>query len=156
MALNPQNHKAGSCVRGQFNCGGIANERVRGGVQAGRRCMAVSAGMSEEQESRLDTIRKDVAAYAKARADLVYLDEYRKSHLAILMKEYEAKGFSAVSAQEREGRADPRYIVTLQGLREATEIAEQKRWELKIVEMQFEKWRTQEATRRAEKSRYGA
>ena len=112
--------------------------------------------MSEEQETRLDTIRKDVTAYAKAKADMVYLDEYKKSHLAILMKEYEAMGISAVNAQERESRADPRYITTLEGLREATEIAEQKRWELKIVEMQFEKWRTQEASRRAEKGRYGA
>ena len=112
--------------------------------------------MNEEQESRLDNIRKDVAAYASARANMVYLDEYKKSHLAILMKEYEAQGFTSVAAQEREGRADKRYIATLEGLKEATEIAEQKRWELKIVEMQFEKWRTQEATRRAEKSRYGA
>lgn len=112
--------------------------------------------MDDEKESKLDAIRRKIAEHAKARADAEYLDEFKKSKLAMLMKEYEKSGFSAVSAQEREARADPKYIEILEGLREATEKAERQRWELRLLEMEFEKWRTLEVTRRKEKERYGA
>ena len=107
------------------------------------------------REERLHQIRENASRYAKAKADRVYLEHFRKSKLALLMRRYSATHETAV-AQEREARADPDYLEILEGLREATEIEERTRWELRIVEMQFEAWRTRAANSRAERQRYGA
>ncbi len=107
-------------------------------------------------EARIHEIRQKVAEYAKATAEREYLDEFKKSQLAILMKKYEGLGISAVSGQEREARADPEYKTTLEGLKAAVENAERLRWELKILEMQFDAWRTRQANQRAERGKYDA
>ena len=109
-----------------------------------------------EEEERIQQLRQTIAEYAKARAEQDHLDEFKKSKLALLMKEYEAQGVSAVNAQEREARADERYIQVLKGLQEATETAERLRWELKLKEMQFDMWREKQWNRRAERKRYEA
>jgi hypothetical protein len=101
-------------------------------------------------EERFHELREQAGRYAKAAAEKAYLEHFRKSQLAILMKEYEGKGFETAVAQDREARADQRYITTLEGLREATEIAERERWELNIAKMGFEAWRSKQATARAE------
>lgn len=106
-------------------------------------------------ESRLHEIREKVEAYAKAYAEREYLDEFKKSKLAILMKKFEPS-FPTAAAQEREARAHPEYQELLSGLRAAVEESERLRWELKIAEMQFEAWRTRAANQRAERSRYSA
>jgi len=98
---------------------------------------------------RFHELSEQAKRYSKAKANSVYLDHFRKSKLAILMKKYEPDN-PTVSAQEREARADQEYLEVLDGLREATETAEYERWELKLVEMKFEAWRTQQATKRVE------
>ena len=113
--------------------------------------------MSDEAiERRLDQLRTTARKFAAAFANKEHLDEFKKSKLAILMKKYEREGFSTAAAQEREARADREYIELLDGLKAAIEESEALRWELKIAEIGAEVWRTQQASRRAERKGYGA
>lgn len=113
--------------------------------------------MSDEViERRMAELRETAKKFAKAIAQREYLDEFKKSKLAILMKKYEREGFTSAAAQEREARADVLYIELLDGLRDAVEQSEALRWELKIAEIGAEVWRTQQASRRAERKGYGA
>ena len=113
--------------------------------------------MSDEAiERRLTELRETAKKYAAAVATREHLDEFKKSKLAILMKKYERDGFSSAVAQEREARADDDYIKLLDGLKVAIEDSEALRWELKIAEIGAEVWRTQQASKRAERKGYGA
>ena len=85
--------------------------------------------------------------FAKAKAERVYLEEYRKSLKAILMKRSLE---TAVNAQEREAYSDPEYLQLLQGIKEATEIEEKLRWDLIGAQARVEIWRTEQANNRAE------
>lgn len=113
--------------------------------------------MSEEtKEEMLHRWRQLGADHSKAKANRVYLDQYRKSKIALLMRKYAAEGVATAAAQEREALANPEYVELLEGLREAVEIEEKARWEQKICEMQFDAWRTKEASNRQERRSYGA
>jgi hypothetical protein len=106
-------------------------------------------------ENRLHDLREQAKTYAKAQADRVYLEHYRKSKLAILMKQiHREQQLEAVNAQEREALAHPDYLAVLDGLREATEIAEREGWMLRIAMQGSSLWQTQEATKRAEIQAY--
>ena len=107
-------------------------------------------------ERRLAELRDTAKKYAKAFATREHLDEFKKSKLAILMKSAERDGFTTAAAQEREARAHPDYIALLDGLKAAVEDSEALRWELKIAEIGAEVWRTQQASKRAERKGYGA
>lgn len=98
----------------------------------------------------LDFIRDNAPAYAKAKADRVYLEEFRKTKKALLMRVAEAKGINAANAQEREAYAHPEYIQLLEGLRDAVEREEQLRWHFVAAQAKIECWRTVEANKRAE------
>lgn len=105
-------------------------------------------------EKGLDYIRKNNKAHAKAKAKRVYLSHFRKSKLAILMGKAQANGVEKVNAQEREARSDPEYLQILEALEEAIAVEEESYWWMKLAEFEFEKWRTEEATRRKEMGRY--
>lgn len=107
-------------------------------------------------ERRLVELRETADRFAKAFAQREYIDEFKKSKLALLMKDAERQGFTTSAAQEREARAHPEYIGLIEGLRDATETAESLRWKLKIAEIGADVWRSQEATKRAERKGYGA
>lgn len=111
--------------------------------------------LSDEQvERRMQQLRDTAAKYAKAKADYEYLEDFKKSKIAILMKEAEKAGFATAAAQDREARAHPEYLQVLEGLRMANEAAEKLRWELRLAEMAAEVWRTMESSRRAEMRGY--
>ena len=95
----------------------------------------------------VDFIRDNGKVYAKAKADRVYMEEYRKSLKAILMKQSME---SAVNAQEREAYSHADYIKLLEGLREAVEQEERLRWEMVAAQARIEVYRTQEASKRVE------
>lgn len=103
--------------------------------------------MNETPEAAIEFIFKQGKRYAKARADRIYLEEYRKSLKAILMKKSME---TAVNAQEREAYSDPEYIELLKGLQVAVETEEEVRWGLVAAQARIEVWRTQEASARAE------
>ena len=75
----------------------------------------------------------------------------------MLMKIAERElGISAVNAQEREARTHPEYLELLDGLRTATQIAEENKWLLNIAMRGSSLYQTQQATRRAEMTAYAS
>ncbi len=104
-------------------------------------------------EQRLHELRQIAAEYAKAEADKTYLEHFRHSKLAILMKRY-AKIHPTSAAQDREARADDEYLALLDGLKVATEEAVRLRWELEIAKMGASLYQTSQANKRAELGAY--
>jgi len=93
-------------------------------------------------------IRDKAAAFGEAKAQRVYLEEFRRSKKALLMKECYAMGVEAANAQEREALADPEYHQLLRGLAAAVEKEETLKWEIEAARLEVEIWRTQQATNR--------
>ena len=83
---------------------------------------------------------------AQARAERVYMEEYRKSLKALLMK---ASTQSSAAMQERDAYADASYLLHLQGLRQAVEREETLRWRMVTAQTAVEVWRSQESSARA-------
>lgn len=110
----------------------------------------------EAIERRLEELRQTAKQYSVAYSTKEHLEEFKKSKLAMLMKQAERDGFATAAAQEREARANDDYLTLLDGLRAATEQSMYLLWELKIAEIGAEVWRTKEANKRAERKGYGA
>ena len=104
--------------------------------------------MSEPNKA-VDYILKHAAFYAKAKSDRVFLEEFRKSKKALLMKDALSRGIEAANAQEREAYAHPEYKELLIGLAQAIEIEEKLKWHLEAARMRCDIWRTEEASNRA-------
>ena len=83
---------------------------------------------------------------AKARAERCYMEEYRKSLKALLMREHTDK---PVAAQEREAYAADTYLTHLKALALAVEQEETLRWRMVTAQTSVEIWRSQEASNRA-------
>lgn len=94
----------------------------------------------------LESMWRDGPLYAKAKAERVQLEEYRKSLKAILMKKC---GLDSIGAQEREAYADAAYRDHLKALEIAVEQEETLRWRLVTSQLAVEVWRTQESSNRA-------
>jgi hypothetical protein len=99
-------------------------------------------------EDAAQAIRDKAPAYGEAKAQRVYLEEFRKSKKALLMKNALEMGYEAANAQEREAYADPAYLQLLKGLAAAIEKEETLRWEIEAARLDIEIWRTREATNR--------
>jgi hypothetical protein len=95
----------------------------------------------------LDFIKENAKAYAQAKANVIYMNEYRKSLKAKLEAECTEK---TETAKERYAYAHPTYINHLQAIREAVGEAERLRWLMVSAEAQIEMWRSLEASQRAE------
>lgn len=93
----------------------------------------------------VDYILQTAPKFAEARATRVYLEEFRKSKKALLMKESPE---SSSAAQERDAYAHADYIGLLDGLRAAVEQEETMRWQLIAAQARIEIYRTQEASNR--------
>jgi hypothetical protein len=106
--------------------------------------------MSESREfdphDAVDFLYRTAPQYAQAKADRVYMEEFRKSKKAMLMK---ASGVDAIGAQEREAYASAEYVALLDALRAAVEREETLRWHLIAAQARFDAWRTQEASNRS-------
>jgi hypothetical protein len=99
-----------------------------------------------DPQSAVDYMVKSAPVYAKARAERVYVEEFRKSKKALLMQQHSDK---PIGAQEREAYAHPEYIGLLAALRVAVEAEENARWMLIAAQTRVEVWRSQEASNRA-------
>ena len=104
--------------------------------------------MDNSPHDAVDYILKNRTKYGTAKAKRVYLEEFRKSKKAILMKTAMARGIDAVTAQEREAYADPEYLELLKGLEAAVAIEEKLKWGMEAAKMRIEIWRSEEATNR--------
>jgi hypothetical protein len=93
----------------------------------------------------IDFIYRGGLKLAKARAERTYMEEYRKSLKAILMKQ---SGESSVAAQEREAYSHPDYLAHLRALQTAVENEEALRWGIVAAEARIDVWRSQEASNR--------
>jgi hypothetical protein len=106
--------------------------------------------MSEERDinAAVEYIYTQGQVYAKAKAQRVYLEEYRKSQKAMLMKAAMTAGIKTVAAAEIEAYSDPSYVEILKGIQEATEQEEALRWGLVAAQAKIEVWRSKEASNR--------
>jgi hypothetical protein len=106
--------------------------------------------MSEKNISdAVDFLFTHGAKFAEAKAHRVYLEEFRKSKKAILMKEAISDGRAKSSAAaEMEAYADNAYIELLKALEAATESEEKLRWGLVSAQARIDVWRSMEASNR--------
>jgi hypothetical protein len=95
----------------------------------------------------IDFIIKEAPRFAAAKAQRVYLEEFRKSKKALLMNESPEK---AANAREQYAYSHPDYIGVLDGIRAAIEIEESLKWELIGAQLRVEVWRSQEASNRGQ------
>lgn len=96
----------------------------------------------------IDFIITNAPKYAKAKAERIYLEEFRKTKKALLMKQAMEMGFESAVSQEREAYAHPEYQELLKGLGAAIEIEETLKWQLTAAQMKSEVWRTESANER--------
>ena len=101
-----------------------------------------------EVEKALDYLRDNAAEAAQAKANRVYMEEYRKVVKAELMSEHNDK---AVNAREQYAYSNERYKKHLEALREAVRLDAQHQFYRQAAEAKIEAWRTQQATERAMK-----
>jgi hypothetical protein len=85
--------------------------------------------------------------YAKAKADRIYLEEFRKSRKAQLMAN---SRLEALGKQEAYAYAHSEYIEILEGIRQAVEIEEKYRWLMTAAQARIECWRTEQYSARIE------
>jgi hypothetical protein len=98
-----------------------------------------------DPQSAVEQMWKTAPRLAKAKGELVYIDEYKRSLKAILMKASKEK---TSAAQETEAYAHPDYIKHLAGLQAATEAYEALRWQMVALETAVDVWRSTEASNR--------
>ena len=103
-----------------------------------------------EPDDAIEYIFRHGKKFAKAKADRVMLEEYRKSKKAMLMQRAQVNGHQTSAAQEREAYADPDYIALLEGLKAAVEAEEEIRWGLVAAQARIDVWRSREASSRQE------
>lgn len=109
-----------------------------------------------EIEELLVEFRDVAESYAKSKAHLTYLEEFKKAKVAMLMKVAQSKGVQTASGQEREAYSHDEYIDLLNKIREATESETRDKFVLRKIEMEIEVWRTNQANERMERKAYGA
>lgn len=100
----------------------------------------------DDIEKALDYLRDRAPIAAKAKAERIYMEEYRKTVKAQIMRENDNR---ALGAQEAIAYADARYTQHLKAMREAIEADEYNRWMLVAAEAKIEAWRSQQANQRA-------
>lgn len=101
----------------------------------------------------LDFIRDNAKKYAQAKAERCYIEEYRKSKKALLMREaetHEPERYKSAASQEVYAYASPAYVELLEGYREAVAKEEEFRFLLEGARLKAEAWRTIEANKRIE------
>jgi len=106
----------------------------------------VSDSDVKNPELAIEYIFKYGKKFGEAKANRIYMEEYRKSLKAIIMKRSLE---TSVNAQEREAYSDPEYVQHLKALQEAVQIEEELRWRLIAAQARIEVYRTQSANERA-------
>jgi len=94
----------------------------------------------------VDYILANANKFAAAKAQRVYLEEFRKCKKAILMAQSSAK---AANEREQYAYSHEDYLSLLGGLKAAIEIEEKLRWDLIGAQARIEIWRTESANNRA-------
>ena len=96
----------------------------------------------------IEFIMENAPKYAEAKAQRVYIEEFRKTKKALLMKDALARGIDSGVAQEREAYAHVEYADLLKGLMVAIEKEETLKWMLTAAQMKADIWRSEQASER--------
>ncbi len=88
---------------------------------------------------------KNAGAYAKAKSDVVYLTEHRKTVKAI---GFQRSLKNTMAEKEADAYTSDEYKTCVEGLREAVEEAERLRWMLVAAQARIDVFRTLEASNR--------
>lgn len=101
----------------------------------------------EDVQKALDFLRFQAPQAAKAKAERIYMEEYRKSIKASVMQKHLSM---PVSAQEREAYNSNEYKSHLDVMRTAIESDELFRWKMVAAQAVIEAWRTSSANDRGQ------
>ena len=96
-------------------------------------------------DKALAFIRNNAGPLSKAKAERIYLEQYRKSLKAILIQECED---GTIQTKESYAYSHPDYLELLQGLKAAVEEEEKIRWLMIAAQAKIEVYRTQQANNR--------
>ncbi len=102
----------------------------------------------DDVEAALTFLHENAKVAAKARAERVYVEEYRKSLKAIIMGEHKK---DPLGAQEREAYADKRYIAHLDAIKDAVFEDEHRRFLARAADATLDAHKTQSWNERAAK-----
>ena len=102
--------------------------------------------MTIDPNEAINFMIKNAEAYAQAKANVVYLTEYRKT--------VKSQGIlrslkSTVVEKEADAYTTVEYKTCVEGLREAVAEAERLRWMLVAAQARVDCWRSMEASNRA-------
>lgn len=98
----------------------------------------------KEVEKAAQFIRDNADSLAKAKAERIYLEQYRKSKKAMLIQ----KATGTIQVRDSFAYAHPEYIELLEGLKAAIEVEERLKWIMIAAQAKIEIWRTQQANAR--------
>jgi hypothetical protein len=98
----------------------------------------------EEVEKAAAYIRDNSKKYAKAKAERIYLQEFRKSKKALLV----STQTGTVQEKESYAYSHHEYLELLEGYRAAIEEEEEIMWMIRAAQAKIEIWRTQQANNR--------
>jgi hypothetical protein len=101
-----------------------------------------------DPNAAVDFLLKNAGLFAKAKAERVYLEEFRKSKKALLMQEAFCAGVDTMAGQERDAYARSEYRELLDGLKAAVETEEKLKFQLIGAQLRVEIWRSMEASNR--------
>lgn len=101
----------------------------------------------DDVQKALDYLRTNAPKAAQARANKVYMEEYRKT---IKAQQMALKAGQPANAQERDAYKSKAYTDHLTALKDAVYQDELNRWGMVAATSTIEAWRTQNANRRGE------
>jgi len=111
--------------------------------------------MLKDIDQLLEDYKAKGISYSTTKAHQGYLEDFKKSKIAMLMKQAQAEGINTASGQEREAHAHEEYVTLLKNIQTATENESKERFLLRSLELEIEIWRTQQANERAERKLLG-
>jgi hypothetical protein len=101
-----------------------------------------------DPNAAVDFLLKNAGLFAKAKAERIYLEEFRKSKKALLMQEAFLAGVDTMTGQERDAYARSEYRELLEGLKAAVETEEKLKFQLIGAQLRVDIWRTNQANNR--------
>ena len=102
--------------------------------------------MNIDPNEAINFMIKNSEAYANAKAQVVYLTEYRKTVKAI---GFQRSLKNTMAEKEADAYTTDEYTSCVEGLREAVAEAERLRWMLVAAQARVDCWRSMEASNRA-------
>lgn len=99
----------------------------------------------ENAEAASEFIRDNSNRIGKAKAERIYLEEFRKSKKALL---YNQAPEGSIADRENYAYAHPEYLQVLDALKVAVQEEESLRWLMIAAQVRIELWRTRSANDR--------